>query len=191
MWVSENESARFWLGILNSLKNRGVDDILIACVDVLTGFLNAIQAVYPKTEIQQCIIYQIRNTTRFVSYKDIKVIMRDLKEIYTAVDEKSVLSALNGFDAKWNSKYPKIATSWRAKWPNRATYFKYPAEVQKFIYTTNALKNLNRQLRKVTKSKSVFPTDDSLLKMLYLAMMYITKKYTGRRQDWEIDPFSA
>ena len=117
--------------------------------------------------------------------------MRDLKEIYTAVDEKSVLSALNGFDAKWNSKYPKIATYWRAKWPNRATYFKYPAEVQKFIYTTNAIKNLNRQLRKVTKSKSVFPTDDSLLKMLYLAMMYITKKYTGRRQDWEIDPFSA
>ena len=186
MWIGENESAKFWLGILNSLKNRGVDDILIACVDGLTGFTNAIEAVYPRTEIQQCIIHQIRNTTRFVSYKDIKELMKDLKLVYEAVDEVTALSALDAFDAKWNKKYPKIASSWREKWPNLATYLKYPQQVRKLIYTTNAIENFNRQLRKVTKAKSVFPTDDSLLKMLYLAMMDITKKWTGRRQDWGV-----
>jgi len=184
MWIGENESAKFWLGILNSLKNRGVEDILIACVDGLTGFPNAIEAVYPRTEIQQCIIHQIRNTTRFVSYKDIKALMKDLKLVYGAVDEQTALSELDEFDTKWGKKYPKIASSWREKWPYLATYFKYPQGVRKLIYTTNAIENFNRQLRKVTKAKSVFPTDDSLLKMLYLAMMDITKKWTGRRQDW-------
>lgn len=184
MWIGENESAKFWLGILNSLKNRGVEDILIACVDGLTGFTNAIEAVYPKTEIQQCIIHQIRNTTRFVSYKDIKALMKDLKLVYGAVDEQTALAELDEFDAKWGKKYPKIASSWREKWPYLTTYFKYPQGVRKLIYTTNAIENFNRQLRKVTKAKSVFPTDDSLLKMLYLAMMDITKKWTGRRQDW-------
>ena len=184
MWIGENESAKFWLGILNSLKNRGVEDILIACVDGLTGFTNAIEAVYPRTEVQQCIIHQIRNTTRFVSYKDIKELMKDLKLVYGAVDESTALSELDAFDAKWSKKYPKIASSWREKWPNLATYFKYPQQVRKLIYTTNAIENFNRQLRKVTKAKSVFPTDDSLLKMLYLAMIDITKKWTGRRQDW-------
>ena len=184
MWIGENESAKFWLGILNSLKNRGVEDILIACVDGLTGFTNAIEAVYPRTEVQQCIIHQIRNTTRFVSYKDIKELMKDLKLVYGAVDESTALSELDAFDAKWSKKYTKIASSWREKWPNLATYFKYPQQVRKLIYTTNAIENFNRQLRKVTKAKSVFPTDDSLLKMLYLAMIDITKKWTGRRQDW-------
>ena len=184
MWVGENESAKFWLGILNSLKNRGVEDILIACVDGLTGFPNAIEAVFPQTEIQQCIIHQIRNTTKFVSYKDIKALMKDLKQVYAAVDEQAALSALDDFDSKWSGKYPKIATSWRGKWPNLSTYFKYPQEVRKLIYTTNAIEGFNRQLRKVTKAKSVFPTDESLLKMLYLAMMDITRKWTGRRQDW-------
>ena len=184
MWIGENESAKFWLGILNSLKNRGVEDILIACVDGLTGFTNAIEAVYPRTEVQQCIIHQIRNTTRFVSYKDIKELMKDLKLVYEAVDESTALSELDTSDAKWSKKYPKIASSWREKWPNLATYFKYPQQVRKLIYTTNAIENFNRQLRKVTKAKSVFPTDDSLLKMLYLAMIDITKKWTGRRQDW-------
>jgi len=184
MWVGENESAKFWLGILNGIRNRGVEDILIACVDGLTGFTNAIEAVYPNTEIQQCIIHQIRNTTRFVSYKDIKELMKDLKLVYAAADEAAARAELDDFDAKWGKKYPKIAASWREKWPNLAAYFKYPAEVRKLIYTTNAIENFNRQLRKVTKSKSIFPTDDSLLKMLYLAMMDITKKWTGRRQDW-------
>ena len=184
MWVGENESAKYWLSILNGLKNRGVNDILIACVDGLTGFDNAIEAVYPKTEIQQCIIHQIRNTTRFVSYKDIKSLMADLKRVYAAVDEATALSELDNFDEKWSGKYPKIAISWRNNWANLSTYFKYPQEVRTLIYTTNAIEGFNRQLRKVTKNKGVFPTDDSLIKMLYLAMMDITKKWTGKRRDW-------
>lgn len=184
MWVGENESAKFWLGILNGLKNRGVMDILIACVDGLTGFTNAIEAVYPKTEIQQCVIHQIRNSTKFVSYKDIKALMADLKKVYAAVDEQTAVYQLEAFDEKWGGKYPKIALSWRSNWPNLSTYFKYPQEVRTLIYTTNSIENFNRQLRKVTKSKSVFPTDDSLLKMLYLAMVDITKKWTGRRKEW-------
>ena len=184
MWVGENESAKFWLSLLNSLRNRGVLDILIACVDGLIGFTSAIEAVYPKTQIQQCNIHQIRNTTKFVSYKDIKELMAGLKKVYAAVDEQTALYELDTFDEKWSSKYPKIAVSWRTNWANLATYFKYPQEVRTLIYTTNAIENFNRQLRKVTKAKSVFPTDDSLLKMLYLAMMDITKKWTGRRKDW-------
>ncbi len=184
MWIGENESAKFWLGILNGLKNRGVEDILIACVDGLTGFTSAIEAVYPKTEIQQCVIHQIRNSTKFVSYKDIKVLMADLKKVYAAVDEPTAMYQLDVFDEKWGVKYPKIALSWRSNWANLSTYFKYPEEVRTLIYTTNAIENFNRQLRKVTKSKSVFPTDDSLLKMLYLVMVDITKKWTGRRKDW-------
>lgn len=186
MYVGENESAKYWLSILNGLKNRGVNDILIACVDGLTGFDNAIDAVYPKTEIQQCIIHQIRNTTRFVSYKDIKELMKDLKRVYGAIDEDTALYELDVFEEKWSGKYPKIAESWRTHWAKLATYFKYPKEVRTLIYTTNAIEGFNRQLRKVTKSKSVFPTDDSLLKMLYLAMMDITKKWTGKRPDWGI-----
>lgn len=186
MWVGENESAKFWLSILNGLKNRGVADILIACVDGLTGFTNAIEAVYPKTEIQQCVIHQIRNSTKFVSYKDIKALMADLKKVYAAVDEQTALYELDSFDEKWSVKYPKVAQSWRANWANLSAYFKYPQEVRTLIYTTNAIENFNRQLRKVTKSKSVFPTDDSLLKMLYLAMVDITKKWTGRRKDWGV-----
>ena len=186
MWIGENESAKYWLSILNGLKNRGVEDILIACVDGLTGFDNAIEAVYPKTEIQQCVIHQIRNSTKYVSYKDIKALMADLKRVYAAVDEETALYELEVFEEKWGSKYPKIAQSWKANWARLCTYFKYPPEVRTLIYTTNAIEGFNRQLRKVTKSKSVFPTDDSLLKMLYLAMIDITKKWTGKRRDWGI-----
>jgi len=184
MWVGENESAKFWLSVMNEMKNRGVDDILIACVDGLTGFTEAIEAVYPKTEIQKCIIHQIRNSTKFVSHKDIKALMADLKAVYGAPDEQSALFALDTFEQKWSKKYPKIAVSWRTNWANLATYFKYPKEVRTLIYTTNSIEGFNRQLRKVTKNKGVFPTDDSLFKMLYLAMIDITKKWTGRRKDW-------
>ena len=184
MWVGENESAKFRLSVMNGLKNRGLQDILIACVDGLTGFPAAIEAVYPKTEIQQCVIHQIRNTTRFVSYKDIKALMADLKKVYAAIDEQTALAELENFDEKWGNKYPKIAISWRDNWANLSTYFKYPQEVRTLIYTINAIEGFNRQLRKVTKNKGVFPTDDSLLKMLYLAMMDITKKWTGKRKDW-------
>ena len=184
MYVGENESAKFWLSIMNGLKNRGVEDILIACVDGLNGFPQAIEAVYPKTEIQQCIIHQIRNSTKFVSYKDIKKLMADLKLVYAAPTEETALNELELFKDKWDSKYPKIYKSWNDNWATLSTYFKYPEAVRRLIYTTNAIEGFNRQLRKVTKSKTVFPSDDSLLKMLYLATMDITKKWTGHRQDW-------
>ena len=184
MWVGENESAKFWATVLNGLRNRGVEDIFIACTDNLTGFSAAIEAVFPQTEVQNCIIHQLRNSSKYVSYKDLKALMADLKAVYSAVDEQAALSALEVFSEHWDKKYPKISQSWRDNWANLSTYFKYPQEVRRLIYTTNAIEGFNRQLRKVTKSKSVFPTDDSLLKMLYLAMMDITKKWTGRRQDW-------
>ena len=181
MWVGENESAKFWATVLNGLKNRGVEDIFIACTDNLTGFSSAIEAVFPNTEIQNCIIHQLRNSSKYVSYKDLKALMADLKAVYAAVDEDSALTALDIFAENWDKKYPKISQSWRDNWANLSTYFKFPQEVRRLIYTTNAIEGFNRQLRKVTKSKSVFPTDDSLLKMLYLAMMDITKKWTAAR----------
>ena len=184
MWVGENESAKFWATVLNGLRNRGVEDIFIACTDNLNGFSDAIAAVYPKTDIQNCIIHQLRNSSKYVSYKDLKALMADLKAVYAAPDEASALAALEFFSGKWDKKYPKISQSWQSNWANLSTYFKFPAELRKLIYTTNAIEGFNRQLRKVTKSKSVFPTDDSLFKMLYLAMIDITKKWTGRRQDW-------
>ena len=186
MWVGENESAKFWATILNSMKNRGVEDILITCTDNLTGFSAAIEAVFPKAEIQNCIIHQLRNSSKYVSYKDLKALMADLKAVYTAADEPAALDALDVFSEHWDKKYPKISQSWQDNWVNLSTYFKFPQEVRRLIYTTNTIEGFNRQLRKVTKSKSVFPTDDSLLKMLYLAMMDITKKWTGRRQDWSL-----
>lgn len=184
MWVGENESAKYWASVLNGLRNRGVEDIFIACTDNLTGFDAAIEAVFPQTEIQNCIIHQLRNSSKYVSYKDIKALMADLKAVYAAVDEASALDALDIFAETWDKKYPKISKSWRENWVNLSTYFKYPVEVRRLIYTTNTIEGFNRQLRKVTKSKAVFPTDDSLFKMLYLAMIDITKKWTGRRQDW-------
>ena len=186
MWVGENESAKYWATVLSGLKNRGVNDIFIACTDNLTGFSNAINAVFPQTDVQNCIIHQLRNSSKYVSYKDLKALMADLKAVYAAVDEPSAQSALDAFEEAWGKKYPRIAASWRENWANLSTYFKFPQEVRRLIYTTNAIEGFNRQLRKVTKAKAVFPTDDSLQKMLYLAMMDITKKWTGRRQDWSV-----
>ena len=186
MWVGENESAKYWATVLNSLRNRGVEDIFIACTDNLAGFSDAIEAVFPRTDIQNCIIHQLRNSSKYVSYKDLKALMADLKEVYAAVDEPSAEAALDRFSERWDKKYPKISSSWRANWANLSTYFKFPEELRRLIYTTNAIEGFNRQLRKVTKSKAVFPTDDSLFKMLYLAMLDITKKWTGRRQDWSV-----
>ena len=186
MWVGENESAKYWATVLNSLRNRGIEDIFIACTDNLCGFSTAIEAAFPKTEIQNCIIHQIRNSSKYVSYKDLKALMADLKAVYAAVDEDAALMALDTFSEHWDKKYPTISQSWRANWANLSTYFKFPQELRRLIYTTNAIEGFNRQLRKVTKAKSVFPTDESLFKMLYLAMMGITKKWTGRRQDWSM-----
>ena len=184
MYVGENESAKFWLTILNGLKNRGVEDILIICVDGLSGFPQAIEAAYPETEVQQCIIHQIRNSTKYVSYKELKPLMADLKKVYAAATEELALENLEEFAEKWDSKYPKISKSWKEHWPTLSTYFKYPEEVRKIIYTSNTIEGFNRQLRKVTKSRTVFPTDDSLLKLLFLATRDITKKWSGQRHDW-------
>lgn len=184
MWVGGNESAKYWLGVLNELKNRGVEDIMIVSVDGLTGFGDAIHAVYPKTEIQRCIVHQIRYSTKFISYKDIKPFMKDLKEVYQALTEDIALQKLDNLENKWGTKYPSSISSWRNNWPTLATYFKYPEEIRRIIYTTNSMENFNRQLRKVTKAKTIFPTDDALFKMLYLAMTDITKKWVGKPWDW-------
>ena len=184
MWIGGNESAKYWLGVLNEIKNRGVEDIMIVSVDGLTGFGDAIGAVYPKAEIQRCIVHQIRYSTKFISYKDIKPFMKELKQVYQAPTEEAALEALESMEGNWGKKYPTSVASWRNNWTQLSTYFKYPAEIRKLIYTTNSIENFNRQLRKVTKNRTIFPTDDALFKLLYLAMMDITKKWTGKSWDW-------
>jgi transposase-like protein len=184
MWIGEHETSKFWLTVLNELKNRGVEDILICCVDNLTGFSDAISACFPDTEIQKCIVHQIRNSIRYVSYKDTKKLLSDLKPVYTAPSEQAGLDALADFEALWGAKYPLVVQSWRNNWPELATFFKYPPELRKIIYTTNMIESYHRQLRKVTKGKSVFPSDEALLKMLYLVTQDVMLKWTGRIHNW-------
>lgn len=184
MWIGEAESSKFWLSIMNEIKNRGVRDILIASVDGLNGFSEAIRAVFPMTEIQRCIVHQIRNSTKFISYKDLKPFTADLKPIYKAATEALALQELDAFDSKWGTKYPNAVRSWRNNWEELSAFFKYPQEIRKIIYTTNAIENFNRQLRKVTKTKSAYPSDEALIKALYLAVRDITKKWSGRIQGW-------
>ena len=184
MWIGGNESAKYWLGVLNEIKNRGTEDIMIVSVDGLTGFVDAIQAVFPKAEVQRCIVHQIRYSTKFISYKDRKEFVKDLKLVYKADTEEMAVVALDALEDKWGAKYPASVTSWRNNWPQLSVYFKNPPEIRRLIYTTNAIENFNRQLRKVTKAKSVFPTDDALFKILYLAMSEATEKWTGKAWDW-------
>lgn len=186
IWLGANESSKYWLSVLNGLKNRGVSDILIASVDGLSGFVDAIHAAFPKTEVQRCIIHQIRSSCRYVSYKDIKQFTADLKPVYKAATEDIALAALDEFEAKWGAKYPLGVKSWRANWTELSTMFKYPPEIRKLIYTTNAIENFNRQLRKVTKTKSAFVSDDALMKLLYLTTMQIVDKWTMPVRDWGI-----
>ena len=185
MWIGDGaESAKYWLTVANELKNRGLEDILIACMDGLTGLADSIRAVFPKVEIQRCIIHQVRNSVKHVSYKDRKQICSDLKQIYGSPTEQSGYQALQEFKDKWDNKYPSISKSWETNWTELSTFFAYPNEVRRLIYTTNALESLNRQFRKVTKAKSVFPTDKSLEKSLFLAMQNITKKWTMPVRNW-------
>ena len=186
IWLGANESSKYWLSVLNGLKNRGVSDILIASVDGLSGFVDAIHAAFPKTEVQRCIIHQIRSSCRYVSYKDIKQFTADLKPVYKAPTEEIALAALDEFEAKWGVKYPLGVKSWRVNWTELSTMFKYPPEIRKLIYTTNAIENFNRQLRKVTKTKSAFVSDDALMKLLYLTTMQIVDKWTMPVRDWGI-----
>lgn len=184
IWIGATESAKYWLSVLNGLKSRGVNDILIVSVDGLTGFSEAIAAAYPKAEIQRCIIHQIRSSTRYVSYKDVKAFTAALKPIYKAPTEELALEALDELEATWGSKYPASIRSWRDHWDELATMFKYPEQIRRIIYTTNAIENFNRQLRKVTKTKSAFVSDDALLKQLYLVTMQVTEKWTMPIKDW-------
>lgn len=186
LWMSENEGAKFWLANLTELKNRGLQDILIACTDNLTGMNEAIAAVYPKTQHQLCIVHQIRNSLKFVSYKDRKQLAGDLKPVYAAATEEMALKCLEEFAVKWDQQYPYIAKSWYANWDNLATFLQYPEEIRKVIYTTNAIESLNSQLRKVTKNKRTFPNDASVFKTLFLAINYITKKWTMPIQNWNM-----
>lgn len=185
MWVGENESSKYWLLVLNQLKERGLEDILIVSTDNLSGFSQAIESVYPKTEIQKCVIHQIRNSTKFVSYRDIKELMKDLKTVYKASTEELALSNLDIFEEKWGKKYPMCVNSWRNNWAELSTYFKYPEGIRKLIYTTNSIENFNRQLRKVTKNKTIFPSDYALQKSLYLAMVDASSKWTSRIRGWD------
>ena len=184
MYIGEHETSKFWLTALNELKNRGVEDILICSVDNLTGFSEAITACFPETEIQKCIVHQIRNSVRYVSYKDTKKLLANLKPVYTAASEDAALQALDDFEKIWGVKYPLVVQSWRRNWGEIATFFKYPPEIRKLIYTTNMIESYHRQLRKVTKGKAVFPTDEALLKMLYLVTQDVMLKWTGRIHNW-------
>lgn len=186
IWVGENESAKYWLSVLTDLKNRGVKDIFIAAIDGLTGFREAIRAIYPNTEIQRCIIHQIRNSTKYIPYKHRKEFCRDLKLVYTASTEDMALMALEDLKTKWSHLYSIAISSWENNWEDLSTFFKYPEEIRRIIYTTNSMESYNRQLRKVTKSKSIFPSDESLLKMLYLATQDITKKWTQNIRNWAL-----
>lgn len=186
IWISETESASFWTVVFNELKNRGVKDILIACHDNLSGIVNAINTAFPKTDNQLCIIHQIRNSVKHVSYKDLKAVMADLKKIYGAVSEEAALYALEEFGEKWNVKYPQIYKSWEQNWPELSTFFKYPDEMRRLIYTTNAVEGFHRMLRKFTKTKTNFPTDDSLKKSIYLSIKEIEKKWNQPIRNWGI-----
>ena len=183
-WIGENESSKYWLNVLNELKNRGVQDILIMSVDNLKGFSEAISSVFPKTEIQKCVVHQIRNSIRYISYKDVREFTSDLKEMYNAPTLEQAEFKLDELEEKWGKKYMAVINSWRSNWNELTTYFKYDTKIRKLIYTTNPIESLNRQLRKYTKTKSLYPTDEALMKSVYLSLKEATKKWTGRIPGW-------
>ncbi|EKI54472.1 putative transposase, partial [Escherichia coli EC1735] len=186
MWLAENEGAKFWLNVLTELKNRGLNDILIACVDGLKGFPDAINTVYPEARIQLCIVHMVRNSLRFVSWKDYKAVTRDLKAIYQAPTEEAGQQALEAFASAWDSRYPQISRSWQANWTNLAMFFAYPADIRKVIYTTNAIESLNSVIRHAIKKRKVFPTDDSVKKVVWLAIQAASQKWTMPLRDWRM-----
>ena len=183
-YLSDNEGAKFWLGVLTDLKNRGVQDIFIACMDGLTGFPDAVRAVYPQTKVQLCIVHMVRNSTKYVSYKDLKAVCHDLKQIYTALNEEEALKALEDFGKTWNSKYPMIQRSWESHWDDINEFFAYPEDIRRVIYTTNAIESLNASLRKVTKNRAAFPDDEAIFKIMYLAIQKAAKQWTKPIRSW-------
>lgn len=186
IWVGANESSKFWLSVINDLKNRGVQNVLVFCVDGLKGFKEAIGAVYPFARIQRCIIHQIRASMRYIPYKDRKAFVADLKTVYGAINEDMALENLMQAKDKWGGKYPNAIKSWEDNWDNLITFFAFPEYIRKIMYTTNAIESLNSQFRKVTKTKLIFPNDESLMKMLYLATEKVSKKWTRAYADWDL-----
>jgi len=185
LWLSENEGAKFWLNVLTELQNRGVKDILIACVDGLKGFPDAINTVFPGTQIQLCIVHRVRNSVKYVPWKDYKAVTADLKKIYQPITEEEALLALDQLSDRWDDKYPQISKSWRAHWHNLNTLFNYPADIRKVIYTTNAIESLNSVIRKAIKKRKLFPTDDAAKKVIYLAIQNASKKWTMPIRNWK------
>jgi transposase-like protein len=186
LWIADSEGAKFWMGVLNELKSRGVEDVLIACMDGLTGFPDAVRAVFPKTRIQLCIVHMMRNSTKYVVYKDLKAVCAALKRIYAAATEEAGLQALAQFGEQWDAKYPAIRKSWEQRWADLSEFFKYPDDIRKAIYTTNAIESLNFSLRKVTKNKQIFPNDNAIYKILYLAIGNASKKWTMPIRNWSM-----
>ena len=185
MWLSENEGAKFWLNVLTELKNRGLKDILIACVDGLKGFPDAINTAFPQTQIQLCIVHMVRNSMKYVPWKEYKSVAADLKQIYQSITEEEALLALDQFSERWDDKYPQISRSWRAHWENLNTLFDYPQDIRKAIYTTNAIESLNSVIRKAIKKRKLFPTDDSAKKVIYLAIQGASEKWTMPIRNWK------
>ncbi len=185
MWISENEGAKFWLSVLTELQNRGVKHFLIACVDGLTGFPDAINTVYPDAKIQLCIVHMVRNSLKLVPWKDYKAVTKDLKQIYQSMTEQEARLELERFAEKWDEKYPQISRSWQKNWPNLITLFDYPADIRKVIYTTNAIESLNSVIRKSVKTRKLFPSDDAALKVIYLAITAASKKWTMPIRNWK------
>ena len=186
VWIGEHESSKFWLNVLNELKSRGVKDVYLFCTDGLCGMMQAIQAVFPESRLQRCIVHQIRSSTRYVSYKDIKQVVADLKKIYTAVTLDEAEEQLLAFGERWRGRYPSCVKSWEENWEVLSTFFEYPLEIRKIIYTTNIIEGLNRQFRQITKNKPSFTNDDSLRRMLYLASQRIMKHWHARCQNWDV-----
>ena len=183
LWICETESSKYWLSVLNELKNRGLEDVLIFSVDNLKGISEAIQAAFPRSEIQKCVVHQIRNSLKHVSWKDRKKLTQDLKSIYRAATEKEGSAALEDFSEKWKN-YPHVAASWKRNWGELSTFFKYPAQIRSLIYTTNPIESVNRSIKKVTKNKAVFPNEQAVFKVIYLALLEAEKKWTSRLRDW-------
>ena len=184
MWMSENEGAKFWLNVMTELKNRGVQDILIACVDGLTGFPEAIEAVFPRTTVQLCIVHLVRNSLRFVGWKDKKLVAADLKKIYASTTHENAEQALADFAEKWDTKFPSISRSWKNHWQHVIPFLDYPEDIRRAIYTTNAIESLNMTIRSVIKNKRLFPNDDAVFNILYLALQNISKKWTMPIKNW-------
>ena len=186
IWIGANESSKFWLSVLNDLKNRGVQNVLIFCVDGLNGFKEAIGATFPFAKIQRCIIHQIRSSMKYIPYKDRKAFIADLKGVYTAVNEEIAMDNLLAMKDKQGNKYPNAIKSWEDNWDNLSTFFAFPGNIRKIIYTTNVIESLNSQFRKITKTKLIFPNDDSLMKMLYLAVKRLARRCTRAYADWDL-----